>query len=215
MCVVDRAIRFIAGAIVGAAVLVAVGTGVSNAQQPQSAQPLSVSAFMANPNQLLQQYPSGGSLMISVIQQLALADPATFTVLLGLVANANDPQKGALGEGLAQAAKIEVLTNQTLATEWQQQIEAMTDTVFKTAATNAFGDVRLGAIGGGPLGAAGGGPGGAGGGGSLESLVSAPVVTQPFAYTGSTSGSSVLFFPGGGGSGGSGCPGCSANPVSQ
>jgi hypothetical protein len=204
MYVVDRAIRFIAGAIVGAVVLVAVGTGLLHAQQPQNQQAPSVSAFMANPNQLLQQYPGGGSLMIAVVQQLALADPTTFKVLLGLVANANDPQKGALGEGLAQAAKIEVLTNQTLATEWQQQIEAITDPAFKIAATNAFGDVRLGAIGGGPLGAAGGGPGGAGGGGSLESLVSAPVVTQPFAYTGSTTGASV--FVGGGGA---------ATPVSQ
>jgi hypothetical protein len=191
MYVVDRAMRFIASAIFGV-LLVAVGTGVLHAQQPQTPQPPSVSTFMANPNQLLQQYPSGGSLMIAVVQQLALADPAAFNVLLGLVANANDPQKGALGEGLAQAAKIEVLTNQPLAAQWQQQIEAITDPAFKIAATNAFGDVRLGAIGGGPLGSAGGGPGGAGGGGGLENLSSVPVITQPFAFTGSTSGASVL-----------------------
>lgn len=204
MYVVDRATRFVAGAIVGAVILLG-GTGMLHAQQPQNPQPPSVSTFMANPNQLLQQYPSGGSLMIAVVQQLALADPATFKVLLGLVANANDPQKGALGEGLAQAAKIEVLTNQTLATEWQQQIEAITDPAFKIAATNAFGDVRLGAIGGGPLGAAGGGPGGAGGGGGgLENLSSVPVVTQPFAFTGSTGAASVLFIGGN-----------SSSPVSQ
>ena len=204
MSVVDRAVRYFLGAVFGAVGLLAVGTGLLHAQQAQNPQPLTVSAFMANPNQLLQQYPNGGSLMISVIQQLALADPATFNVLLGLVGNANDTQRGALGEGLAQAAKIEVLTNQQLAVQWQQQIEAITDPAFKVAATNAFGDVQLGAIGGGPLGSAGGGPGGAGGGGGFEPIVSAPVVTNPFAFTGSSSGASVLFVPGG-----------SSSPVSQ
>ncbi len=215
MCVVERAIRFVAGAIVGATVLV--GSGVVHAQQPQNPQPITAGTFLANPNQLLQLYPTGGSLMIAVVQQLALSDPSTFNVLLNLVADANDPQRGALGEGLAQAAKIEVLTDQELATQWQQQIEAITDPTFKTAATNAFGDVKLGAIGGGPLGGAGGGPGTPGGGGPLESLVSVPVVTQPFAFSGSTSGSTVLFSSGGGGGGGGGpgCPGCSVNPVSR
>ena len=51
-------------------------------------------------------------------------------------------------EGLTQAAKNEVLTNQTLAADWQQQIAAITDPTFKTAATNALGDVQLGAVGG-------------------------------------------------------------------
>jgi len=189
MYVVDWATRFIGRAIFGAAVFAVLGIGVLHAQQPQPQQAPSVNAFLANPNQLLQQYPNGGSLLISIVQQLALADPATFKVLLGLVASANDPQRGALGEGLAQAAKIEVLTDQPLAADWQQQIAAITDPTFKTAATNAFGDVKLGAIGGGPLGGNGGGPSGpATGGGSLENLASTPVVTQPFAFTGSTSG---------------------------
>jgi hypothetical protein len=207
MYVLDRTVRFIASAMVGAFVLIGMGTGALQAQQQQNAQVPTVASFLASPNQLLQQYPNGGSLMIAVVQQLALADPATFNVLLGLVGNANDTQRGALGEGLAQAAKIEVLTNQTLATQWQQQIEAITDPTFKTAATNAFGDVQLGAIGGGPLGAAGGGPGGlGGGGGGLENLSSPAVPTGPFAFTGSSSGASVLVVPGGG---------SGSSPVSQ
>src|SRR6185437_16843861 len=86
MYVVDRTLRVIAAAIVGAAFFVSVGTGAVNAQQ-QPSQPITVSAFMANPGQLLQQYPSGGTLMIAVVQQLALADPATFKVLMGLLPN--------------------------------------------------------------------------------------------------------------------------------
>ena len=127
--------------------------------------------------------------MISAVEQLALADPSTFKVLIGLLANANDQQKGAIGEGLTQAAKIEVLTNQTLAADWQQQIAAITDPAFKIAATNALGDVQLGSIGGGNLGSAGGGPAGpTGGGGAPQTIQSNPTNTQTFTFTGSTAG---------------------------
>src|SRR6185437_7629722 len=122
------------------------GTGTTKAQQPQA---LTVSVFLADPGQLLRQNPSGGPVLISTVQQLALADPATFKEILGLLATANDAQKSAIGTGLAQAAKIEVLTDQARAADWQQQIGAVTDTSFKTAATNAFGDVKLGGVGGG------------------------------------------------------------------
>jgi hypothetical protein len=186
MHLVDRTIRFIAGALVGVFVLAAVGTSAALAQQSQTP---TVSAFLANPGQLLQQNPNGGALLIAAVQQLALADPSTFKVLLGLLANANDLQKGAIGEGLTKAAKVEVLTNQPLAEDWQRQIAAITDPTFKTAATNALGDVQLGAIGGGPLGALGangGGPASPGGSGSLEDIRSHTTNTQGFTFTGST-----------------------------
>src|SRR5665811_577501 len=106
MYVLDRTFRFIAGAMLAAFVMAAVGMSATNAQQSQNP---TVSAFLANPGQLLQQNPNGGALLITAVQQLALADPSTFKVLLGLLANANDQQKGALGEGLTKAAKVEVL----------------------------------------------------------------------------------------------------------
>src|SRR5450759_2466890 len=166
MYVVDRTSRFIVGAILAAFVVAAVGMSAAIAQQAQTP---TASAFLANPGQLLQQNPNGGSLLSNAVQQLALSDPSTFKGLLGLVANANDAQKGAIGQGLAQAAKIEVLTNQTVAADWQQQIAAINDPTFKTAALNAFGDVQLGAVGGAAGGAAGlGGPGSAPGGGALQ-----------------------------------------------
>ena len=143
----DRISRVIAAGLFVASVWASVGITVARAQQTQSPD---IRAFIADPGQLLRQYPNGGRLSI-VVQQVALADPASFKALMGLLANANDIQKGALGEGLAQAAKILVLTDQPLAAEWQQQIAAVTDPTFKTAAINAFGDVQLGAVGGGPL----------------------------------------------------------------
>src|SRR5664280_1875558 len=168
MYVVDRTFRFIAGAILAAFVMAA--TGMSAAKAEQAPTP-TASAFLANSEQLLEQHPNGGSLLANAVHQLAFSDPSTFKALLGLLANANDAQKGAIGQGLAQAAKIEVLTDQTRAADWQQQIAAVNDPPFKTAAANAFGDVKLGAVGGAAAGAAGSGFGGAGGGsggGSLE-----------------------------------------------
>lgn len=190
MNLVGQTFRFIGGAVVAAFVLTAVDARPAHAQQP-----LTVSQFLANPGQLLQQYPVGGTLMIAAVQQLALADPTTFKVLIGLVATANDQQKGAIGEALTQAAKIEVLTNQTLAADWQQQIAAITDPAFKVAATNALGDVQLGSIGGGNLGSAGGGPAGpGGGGGGPENIQSNPTNTQGFTFTGSTAGGPGVSF---------------------
>jgi hypothetical protein len=185
MYVVDRTFRFIAGAVLAAFVMGAVGMSVAKAEQAPTP---TASAFLANPGQLLQQHPNGGSLLANAVQQLALSDPSTFKVLLGLLANANDAQKGAIGQGLAQAAKIEVLTNQTLAADWQQQIAAIIDPTFKTAALNAFGDVQLGAVGGSAGGAGLGGPGSAPGGGGLQNIQSNPAATQTFTFTGGTTG---------------------------
>jgi hypothetical protein len=187
MYVVDRTARF-AVAMLAVFVMAAVGMSAANAQQSQTP---TASAFLANPRQLLQLNPNGGSLLSNAVQQLALSDPSTFKVLLGLLDNANDAQKGAIGQGLAQAAKTEVLTNQPLAADWQQQIVAINDPTFKTAALNAFGDVQLGAVGGGALGAAGGNFGGAGGGvggGGPQDIRSNSTPSQTFTITGSTTG---------------------------
>ena len=196
MACVDRTPRRVAFAIFTATALVAGGTSAAIAQQtPLGATggggggQTSVGAFNANPGQLLQQYPNGGLRLSAAVQQIALADPTTFKSLMGLLAQANDRQKGAVGEGLARAAKILVLTNQPLATDWQQQIGAITDPAFQTAATNAFGDVVLGAVGGGPLGAAGGGAGGPTNGSTnigTPTNPPVPVQTQFFTFSAGT-----------------------------
>jgi hypothetical protein len=187
--------HFIAGAIVAAFGVVVMGLSPASAQQSQAP---SVSAFLANPEQLLQQNPNGGSQLSDAIQALALAEPSTFKVFIGLIEKASDRQKGAIGTGLAQATKIEVLSNQALATDWQQQIAAITDPTFQLAATDAFGDVQLGAVGGGALGAVGSGLGGPGSGptnapvATLENIQSTPTATQPFTLTSAISGASLV-----------------------
>jgi hypothetical protein len=200
MRVIGRTLRYLVGALVAVFVLGGVGVNSANAQQPgapNAQQPgaPTVAAFLANPGQLLQQNPNGGPLLAGIIQQLVLLDPSTFKIILGLLPDANDQQKIAIAQGLVQAAKIEVLTDQKLAQEWQGQIAEIGDPTFKTAATNAFGDVQLGAIGGAPggnagagLGGPGGGPGGGGGGGPQGYN---PVTTPFFTYTGSTTGTGV------------------------
>ena len=170
-----------------------VGLSAANAQQYQTP---SVAEFLANPAQLLARNPNGGQLLANEVQQLALADPSTFRILLALLANANDLQKRALGEGLAQATKIEVLTDQALAEGWQDQIAASNDPTFQTAATNAFGDVQLGAVGGGPLGGSGGGPGSplSGSSGPSEAPHSVPVPTKQFTFGATTTAGPSLSF---------------------
>jgi hypothetical protein len=206
MYLVGSKFRYIAGAVVAALVIATGGAGSAEAQQSQSqpsqSQPsgnATVSAFLANPQQLLQQNPNGGPALSDAVQGLTLADPSTFKVIIGLTATANDQQKAAIGAGLAQATKIKVLTDQALATDWQQQIAAITDQSFQIAATNAFGDVQLGSVGGGSLGAAGSGlggpgsgPGGLGGGTPPENIQSTPVTTQSFTLTSSISGAGTV-----------------------
>jgi hypothetical protein len=201
MPILGRMPRLVAGVTLAAFVLAAAVMGSAKAQQQQSQQSQgpAVNSFLANPGQLLQQNPNGGPPLSDAVQALALADPATFKVLIGLTANANDEQKAAIGAGLAQATKVKVLTDQAIATDWQQLIAAITDQSFQVAATNAFGDVQLGSVGGGSLGAAGSGLGGPGNGpGSLgggippENIQSTPIATQQFALTSSISGAGTV-----------------------
>lgn len=193
MSVAQSTCRGIVRAFLFATVFGAMGFNTANAQQSEIP---SVAAFLANPGNLLAQNPNGGTLLTNAVQQLALADPSTFKVLLALLANANDLQRGAIGQGLAQATKIEVIADQALAEDWQDQISAIGDPAFNTAATDAFGDVQLGAVGGGPLGGDGGGPStqGPSTSGAPPVFRSTAVPTQPFTYSASTTaGPSVTF----------------------
>jgi len=174
MCALDGTFRFMACAIFAAFVMVG-GMGAANAQTP-------------TPAQLLQQYPNGGTPLANAIKQLVRNDNSTFSQFISLVGTANDQQKAILGAALTQLAKEEVLIDQELAIQWQAQIAAINDPIFKTAALDALGDVQLGAIGVGAAGVGLGGPGGGPGGGGLEQIQSTPVGTFPYQITGSTTG---------------------------
>ena len=174
---VHRMVRFIVGAVLAVFVMAGIGAGTANAQQ--------------TPAQLLQANPNGGQLLINALEQLVLTNPSTFNTILGAVGGANEQQKIAIATALTQAAKTTVLTNEALAAEMQEKILAVTDPAFKTAALNAFGDVKLGAVGGGPLGGPLGGPAGGpggGGGGALQPIQSTPIVTPTFTFGGGTAG---------------------------
>jgi hypothetical protein len=165
-----RTARFVVGAIFAAFVMAGVGTSATNAQTQ-------------TPEQLLQQNPNGGQLLINALEQLVLTTPSTFNTILGSVGGASEQQKTAIATALSQAAKTMVLTNEPLAADWQEKILAVTDPTFKTAAVNAFGDVKLGAVGGapgsGPLGGPNGAPAGVAG---LQDIRSTPIATGPFTF---------------------------------
>ena len=102
---------------------------------------------------------------------------------------ANDQQKIAIATGAAQAMKQLVSNDPAAAAEGQEKILAVPDETFKTAAINAFGDVKLGALGGapgqGPLGGPAGAPGGVG---ALQDIRSTPINTPNFTFGAGTTG---------------------------
>jgi len=190
---VHRTVRFIVGAILAAFVMAGVGVGAASAQTPTVAQ-------------LLQQNPSGGQVLISAIEQLLVKNPSALNTILGSVGGANGPQKTALAIAAAQAMKQLVNTDPVAAADGQEKILAVPDETFKTAAIDAFGDVKLGAIGGapasGPLGGLAGGPGGSG---PLQDIRSTPANTGPFTFGAGTTG--LGFVGGSSTTSGGGCTG--------
>jgi hypothetical protein len=196
-----QTVRFIVGAIFAAFIVAGSGVNAANAQAQ-------------TPAQLLQQNPNGGQLLINSLEQLVLTTPSTFDTILGAVGGANDQQKIAIATALSQAAKTMVLTNEALAADWQQKILAITDPTFKTAAIDAFGDVKLGAIGGGPLGGPlgglAGGPGGVGGGGTLQNIQSNPIGTPGFTFGSGTTGLGFVS-----GAAATNCTSCPTSPSSS
>lgn len=180
---VRRTARFIVGAFMAAFVMVWIGLGAASAQAP-------------TPAQVLQQNPNGGQLLINALEQLLRADPTTARTVLALVPSMNDQQKIAAATAVTQFDKnILVLTNAAAAADLQQLILAITDPVFKAAALNAFGDVKLGGVGEGELGGPLGGPaGGPGTGSPAQDIRSNPVNTGPFTFG---AGTGTLGFVGG------------------
>jgi hypothetical protein len=119
-----------------------------------------VTTFIANPAQMLQQFPSAGGLMITRVRDLAASNPAALRPIIQLLANANPEQKRAIGAGLAQAARICVRTEQAYATEIQNLLAATKDQEAILAFAAVAGDrpIEASGAGGGFSGGASGGP---------------------------------------------------------
>lgn len=154
---------------------------------------VNVQAFLANPANLLQDASAGDAALVSQIRDLAIANPATLTSIIGLLGTASKEQKSAIASGLAQAAKIIVKTNPPYATQIQQAIADTKDQDFILAYAGAAGDVAIGAAGGGGAGSAGasGGQtstfGATTGTGAAQAITGSSTPTTAFSYTSSVS----------------------------
>ena len=137
--------------------------------EPQQLPAATISAFLANPSQLLSQYPNGGAQMVSQVRNLVATDPATLNAVINLIANATKDQQSAIGGALGQVA---LCARQALATQIQQALAATNNQNAITAYADVTGDQPIGATGGG------GGGGGVGG----------PTGTTGFAFGGSNGG---------------------------
>lgn len=116
-----------------------------------------VTQFIANPTQALQDYPSGGPQLISLIRDVALAHPEALQTIVGLLANATADQQTAIGSGLGQAAQMSLRTNQAYANQIQQALIASGFQNAITAFAGVTGNVNIAST----------GPGGGGGGGGV------------------------------------------------
>jgi hypothetical protein len=136
--------------------------------------------FTRNPSTILSQNPAGGGQMISRIRDLLASDPATLSVILSLVPNANADQKAAIAAGLAQAAKLYARpgVDPAFAAAIQQAVANTQDQTLILAYAAAAGDQPIGAVGGGGVSGGGvggqtnglGGSGGSGGNGGAEGI---------------------------------------------
>jgi hypothetical protein len=152
--------KFVAGSLVGA--MLALSSQFAVAQAPgQGNLPASdISAFRANPGQLLTQFPGGGPQMKQQLRNLLTSDRTTLGTIIGLARNATQDQRVSMGEVLAEVAKSYAASDPAFANQIQQAVAASGVAEFARAYAEAAGDTGTAAAGGG-----GGGGGGTGGGG--------------------------------------------------
>jgi hypothetical protein len=173
ICACVAAFTAVAGASVAGAAC------YSPSQQLPAAE---VELFLSNPAEFLSSpaYRTGGGRLISKIRDLAASNPATLSVILGLLSGANAEQQTAIGAGLGQAALVCVKPDQPYYTAIQQAISGPEPN--KQIAYAAFSAVLADA----PIGGTGGGAGGGGAGGGGESATN-PTPSTVFASSSSSS----------------------------
>lgn len=151
--------RLAAKLLVGAALTFSVQ--MANAQvsgQTPNATPAQISAFQANPGQLLSQFPDGGPGLTNQIADLASSDKNTVASIISLARSANEDQRKAIAQGLATAAKSYASANDPAsANKIQQDVVASGLPELQKAYAEAAGDTGTAAAGGGG-GGGGGGP---------------------------------------------------------
>jgi hypothetical protein len=120
-----------------------------------------ISAFQANPGQLLSQFRDGGPEMVKQVRDLVGSDKATLATIIALAKTANEDQRKAIGEGLAQIAKAYAKNDPASANQIQQAVANSGIPELAKAYAEAAGDTGTASTGGGG-GGGGGGPSGTG-----------------------------------------------------
>jgi hypothetical protein len=171
------------------------------------AQAATVDEFLANPTQVMAQYPNGGAELISLIRDVATSHPEALATITSLLASGNADQQGAIGSGLGQAYNIVLNTDQAYATQIAAAIGGSSSDSAKTAYAGVTGNVSIASPGPGAGGGGGGTGGGSGGtaGGSGSGIPTGGSNSGSSGTTGqgSTQTSGNTFTGGGGGVSGS------------
>lgn len=121
-----------------------------------------VAEFIANPTQVMAQYPNGGAELIALIRDVATSRPDALATLTALLSSGSAEQQAAVGSGLGQAYKIVVNSDQAYASQIAAAVGASSSDSAKTAYSGATGNVSTASTGPG----AGGGSGSGGSGGT-------------------------------------------------
>jgi hypothetical protein len=179
-------VQFVVRCFIGAAFMLS--AQFANAQlagQGATLPASEISAFQANPGQLLTQFRDGGPEMVKQIRSLVGSDKATLATIIALAKTANEDQRKAIGEGLAQIAKAYATNDPAFANQIQQSVASSGIPELAKAYAQAAGDTATASTGGGGGAGGGGGPSGAGapGGGANPGSFSS---TSNFAANGSS-----------------------------
>jgi hypothetical protein len=181
-------VRFLVRCLAGAAFVLSAQVAI--AQQGTTLSPSELSAFQANPGQLLTQFPNGGPGLVDQVTELVSADRSTVATIIGLAKNANEDQRKAIAQALAQVAKAAASSDPAFANQIQQAVVSSGLPELAKAYADAAGDTGTASTGGG---GGGGGPTALGppiGGANTGSINTGNTfaTTQAFGLTGSTLG---------------------------
>jgi hypothetical protein len=158
--------------------------------------PSAISAFQANPGQLLSQFPNGSPEMAKQVRDLVGSDKATLSAIIALAKAANADQRKAIAQGLADAAKAYATNDPAFVNQIQLAVANAGLPEFTKAYAEAAGDTATASTGGGGAGGAGGGggpnvagaPTGGSNGGGISSGTSSAVTSNGGTLTGGSLG---------------------------
>lgn len=158
---------------------------LANAQiagQSPALPPATIADFLANPSQLLNQFPNGGPGLAKQVGDLVDSDKATLATLIAIAKTANEDQRKAIANALAQVAKSYASSGDpAFANQIQQAVANSGLPEFAKAYAEAAGDTGTASTG-----------GGGGGGGGGPNVAGAPTGGQNGGSTTGTGGTNNL-----------------------